>query len=449
MRRKTLFSLLVLLCVLCLVIPSESTKAQEKKEPLKQFFGILIYRTGPFQAGGSGLGGGWEDFMALRNMQGGVNGVMYEWEECETAYNTARGVECYERMKNKMILVHPWSTGITYALIDRATKDHIPIISSGYGRADASDGTVFPYVFTIPTNYWSQNSAKIKFIAMQEGWDGKDMSTIGKYLKGLKIANLHIDVPYGQETKPLLNALSKKYGFKVKHYPVPWPGIDQKAQWMDIVRRFKADWVINRNWGVSCTVPLKEAARLGFPRNRILGVWWCGSEEDVLPAGPAAKGYYSANFHGVGRNFPIIQQIIDKVYGAMKGNISFTRVGTVYYNRGVITGIINEEAMRLAHKKFGVKVLTGEEMQWALEHLNITEERIKEIGAEGLMPPIRTTCADHEGGGWVRFQQWDGQKWVPIGTWVSPMKDFVWERIKKSAAKYAKEKGITPRKCKE
>jgi len=133
----------------------------------------------------------------------------------------------------------------------------------------------------------------------------------------------------------------------------------------------------------------------------------------------------------------------------MKGNISFTRVGTVYYNRGVITGIINEEAMRLAHKKFGVKVLTGEEMQWALEHLNITEERIKEIGAEGLMPPIRTTCADHEGGGWVRFQQWDGQKWVPIGTWVSPMKDFVWERIKKSAAKYAKEKGITPRKCKE
>ena len=439
MRHRFTSVILSLLLVFSLGMFTRHSEASEKQEPLKQFFGILIYRTGPFAAGGSGLGGGWEDFMALRNLQGGVNGVMYEWEECETAYNTARGVECYERMKDRMILVHPFSTGITYALIDRATKDHIPVISSGYGRADAADGSIFPYVFTIPTNYWSQNSAKIKFIASKMG--GMDK------LKGLKIANLHIDIPYGQETKPLLDALSKKYGFKIRHFPVPWPGIDQKAQWMDIVRRYKADWVINRNWGVSCTVPLKEAARLGFPRDRIVGVWWCGSEEDVLPAGPAAKGYYSANFHGVGKDFPLIQEIVDKVYGAMKGNISFTRVGSVYYNRGVITGIINEEAMRLAHKKYGVKVLNGEEIQWALENLSITEERIREIGAEGLMPPIKTTCADHEGGGPVRFQQWDGEKWIAVGTWISPIRDLVWERIKASAAKYAREKGITPRDC--
>jgi branched-chain amino acid transport system substrate-binding protein len=101
---------------------------------------------------------------------------------------------------------------------------------------------------------------------------------------------------------------------------------------MDIVRRYKADWVINRNWGVSCTVPLKEAARLGFPSDRILGVWWCGSKEDVLPAGDAAKGYITANWHGVGKDFPLIQEIIDKVYGTMKGHIAFTRVGSVYWN---------------------------------------------------------------------------------------------------------------------
>ena len=438
MVRKFFLIMIPMVLMICLVIGLGQSIAAEKEGPT-QFVGILIYRTGPFAAGGSGFGSGWDDFMELRNMQGGVDGIKYKWEECETAYNTARGVECYERLKDRMSYVQPFSTGITYALIDRATKDKIPVHSMGYGRADASDGTVFPYVFTTPTNYWSQNSAKNKFI-------GKQMGGMDK-LKGLKIANLHIDVPYGQETKPMLDALAKKYGFTVKHFPVPWPGIDQKAQWMDIVRRFKADWVINRNWGVSCTVPLKEAARLGFPRDRILGVWWCGSEEDVLPAGPAAKGYYSANFHGSGRDFPLIKEIIDKVYGKMKGHISFTRVGYVYWSRGIYGGVIYEEAMRTAHKKFGNKVLTGEEMQYGMEHLNITAERIKALGLEGFMAPVKNSCTNHEGGNVVLFQQWDGEKWVPAGS-ETPMTDFVWKRIKESAAKYAKEKGITPRDCK-
>jgi branched-chain amino acid transport system substrate-binding protein len=435
MGRKMMFRLFALVLLSCLVLPGQAPAADEKT----QFFPVLAYRTGPFAAGGSGFSSGLEDFMELRNLQGGVNGIKYSWEECETAYNTARGIECYDRLKKDAVLVHPLSTGITYALIPKGTEDHIVIFSSGYGRADASDGRVFPWVFTSPTNYWSQNSAKIKFI-------GEKMGGMDK-LKGLKIANLHIDVPYGQETKPILDALAEKYGFEVKHFPVPWPGIDQKAQWMDIVRRYKADWVINRNWGVSCTVPLKEAARLRFPADHILGVWWCGSEEDVLPAGPAAKGYYSANWHGVGKDFPLIQEIVDKVYGAMKGHISFTRVGSVFYNRGVWAGVVNEEAILTAHKKFGVKVLTGDEIRWGMENLNITAERIKELGLEGFMSPIKTSCENHEGGDLVLFQQWDGEKWVSAGT-QTPMHDFVRPLIEESAAKYAKEQGITPRECK-
>ncbi len=435
MYRKIIFTIFALVLVAGFVMLPGQAMAEEKT----QFVGILAYRTGPFAAGGSGFSSGMEDLMQLMNMEGGMNGINYKWEECETAYNTARGVECYNRFKDRNAFVHPLSTGITYAVIPKAPKDKIVVISSGYGRADASDGRVFPWVFTTPTNYWSQNTAKIKWIAKQEG--GMDK------LKGLKIANLHIDVPYGQETKFILNAMAEKYGFTVRHFPVPWPGIDQKAQWMDIARRFKADWVINRNWGVSCTVPLKEAARLNFPREKILGVWWCGAEEDVLPAGKAAIGYRTTNFHGVGKDFPIIQRIIDKVYGAMKGNISFTRVGSVYWNRGVVAGIMNHEAILTAQKKFGSKVLTGEEMRWGMEHLNITEERIKEIGAEGLMQPMRNTCKDHEGGGLVFFQRWDGKKWVMTGEVITPMKEFVREKIEQSAAKYAKEKGITPLDC--
>jgi branched-chain amino acid transport system substrate-binding protein len=416
------------------------TPAVEVKDN-EQFIPLLIYRTGPYAPGGSGLGGGYEDYMTLVNERdGGINGVKLVFEECETAYNTDRGVECYERLKNQgkfgAPVFHPWSTGITYALIERATKDKIPLISLGYGRTDATDGAVFPYVFPLITNYWSQNTAKIHYIAEQEGGFQK--------LKGKKIVNLHLKVPYGQETIPILDALAKEYSFEVTHLPVPPPGIDQKALWLQI-KKIEPDWVINRNWGVSCTVPLREAARIGFPREKILGVWWCGSEEDVIPAGESAKGYKTANFHGVGTNFPVIQEILEVVYGQGKGNISPTRVGTVYYNRGVIHGIVTTEAIRVAHTKFGNRPIGGQEMQWALENLNITQARLKELGAEGLMSPLKTSWQDHEGGGLVRIQQWDGSKWVSVSDWIEPDFKLVHEKITASAAQYAKEKGITPR----
>lgn len=417
---------------------------EEASDPTKeQFIPILIYRTGPFAAGGSGIMGGFMDYLTLVNeREGGVNGIKLTWEECETAYKTERGVECYERLKNKGLkgatVVHPLSTGITYALIERATKDKIPIVSLGYGRTDASDGRVFPYVFPLITNYWNQTTAKLKFIAERMG--GMDE------IEGMKVANLHLDHPYGRETRFIWDKLAEKYGFEVQHFPVPWPGIDQKSLWLQI-RQYQPDWVINRNWGVSCTVPLREAARIGFPRDHIIGVWWCGSEEDVVPAAKAAEGYITANFHSAGRDIPVIQDIFEHVYGKMLGNVSSTRVGSVYYNRGVIFGLVTVEAIRVAHAKYGIEVISGEQMQWALEHLDITAERIKQLGAEGLLSPFKTSCLDHEGGGGVRFQQWDGEKWSMITDWIEPMHDMVRSEVEASAAKYAEEIGITPRVC--
>lgn len=428
---------------LCLAATAWAQQPPASDPAKEQFVPILIYRTGPYAAGGSGIMGGFMDYMALLNERdGGINGIKLTWEECETAYNNDRGVECYERLKAKGAkgapVMNPLSTGITYALIDRATNDKIPIMSLGYGRTDASDGRVFPYVFPLITNYWNQTSAKVRYLAQLAGGEDK--------LKGKKIVNLHLNVPYGKETIPIWDKLAEKFGFDVKHLAVPPPGLDQKSLWLQI-REFNPDWVVNRNYGVSCTEPLREAARMGFPRDKILGVWWCGSEEDVLPAGKAAKGYMTTNFHGVGKDFAVIEEIIDKVYGSGKGHLSVTRAGSVYYNRGVIHGIIVTEAIRLAQKQFGVAPIGGEQMQWALEHLDITTARIKELGAEKLMFPLKTSCTDHEGGGAVLVQQWDGEKWVAISDWIQPYSDLVRAEIEKSAAQYAKEKGVTLRAC--
>ena len=142
---------------------------------------------------------------------------------------------------------------------------------------------------------------------------------------------------------------------------------------------------------------------------------------------------------------PVIEEILDVVHGAGKGNISPQRVGTIYYNRGVIAAIITVEAIRTAQGKFGKKPLTGEQVRWGIENLNITNARIKELGAKGLMVPLKVSCRDHEGGGAVKFQQWTGTKWKVITDWIQPDRKLLRPLIEASAAKYAKEKGITPR----
>jgi branched-chain amino acid transport system substrate-binding protein len=411
----------------------------------EQFLPMLSYRVGPYAAGGSGFYGGYIDYLDMLNRRdGGINGVKLTWEECETEYQNDRGVECYERLKKKgptgATVVTPLSTGITYALIDRAAADKVPIISMGYGRTDASDGRVFPYIFPLVTNYWSQNTAKIKFIGQREG--GMDR------LKGKKIVNLYHGSAYGKETIGVLDLQAKKYGFTVTHIEVPHPGSEQQSQWLQI-RQINPDWVILRGWGVMNPTALRTAQRTGFPANKIVGVWWSGAEEDVLPAGEAAKGYISAAFHPSGTEFPVIQDILKHVYGAgKKGAVDDTkRIGQQYYNRGVIQGILSAEAIRTAQQRFGRKPLTGEQVRWGIENLRLDEARLKQLGASNLLQPMSVSCLDHEGGGAVKFQQWDGTKWTVISDWIASDQSIVRPEIEKSAAQYAKEKNISPRDC--
>jgi branched-chain amino acid transport system substrate-binding protein len=410
----------------------------------EQFIPMNGYWVGPYAPGGSGIFGGFIDYINMLNARdGGVNGVKLTNEKCETEYNNARGVECYERQKTKgptgATVIHPLSTGITYSLIDKVTADKIPMISLGYGRTDASDGRVFPYVFPLITNYWSQNTAKIKFIGAKEG--GMDK------LKGKKIVNIYHDSAYGKETIPVLDAQASKYGFTVTHIAVPHPGNEQSAQWLQI-RQIKPDWVILRGWGVMNPTALKAASRVGFPRDHIIGVWWSGAEEDTIPAGDAAKGYIAAGFNVAGRNFPVIAEIQKYLYAKGKGEMEdWSRIGSIYYNRGVVHGIVTVEAIRKAQEKYGKKPLTGEQIRWGIENLQISEARLKELGAANFMQPLKVTCADHEGGGAVKFQQWDGNQWKIITDWIQPDKELVRGMIEQSAAAYAKEKNITPRDC--
>ncbi|HWW69138.1 MAG TPA: ABC transporter substrate-binding protein [Duganella sp.] len=406
----------------------------------EQYVALPSYRVGPYAAGGSGFYGGIIDYFNLVNLSGGVNGVKISWEECETEYNPSRGVECYERLKTKnggATLVEPLSTGVAYGVLDRLPTDKIPMTMIGYGRSDAANGKVFPYVFPLITSYWNQAAGMIKYLGDKNG--GMDK------LKGKKIVHLYHDSAFGKEPLPVLEALSKQYGFELIKIPVTPPGTEQQSQWLQI-RQAKPDHVILWGWGSMNAVAIKTAQRNGFPREKMLGVWWAGSEEDTVPAGDAAKNYSAMTFNTPG-SYPVMDEIGKKLYEAGKGNLADrNRIGSVYHMRGVSAAILWVEAMRTAQEKFGKgKAVTGEQMRWGLEHLNVDEARQKAIGALGMLPVVKTSCDDHEGSGAVKVQQWDGKKWNAITpNWVVGDKALTRKLLDESSAAYAAEKKITP-----
>lgn len=403
----------------------------------EQYFPLQSYRVGPYAAGGTGFFGGTIDYFNLINTRdGGVNGVKLSWNECETQYEVERGVECYERLKNHPNIAawNPLSVGIAYAMIDRITQDRVPLITINHGRTDSTDGRVFPYVFPLLLNPYSETSGIINYIAAKEGGEGK--------LKGKKIVVLYHGSPYGKETIPIYELLSKKFGFQVEQIEVPHPGNEQQAQWLTI-RRIRPDYVVLRGWGVMNPVALKSAQKTGFPADHIIGNVWSNSEEDVIPAGDAAIGYTAITTQASGAEYPVLQEIVKTLYDNGKGNLEDKkRIGSVYHNLGIVNGILNVEAVRTAQEKFGKRTLTGDEVRWGFEHLRLDEKRVEQLGAKGLFHSIDVTWDNHEGDGLVTFQQWDGKKWKVVSDWIAPDWKLLRPIIEKSSEAYAKEKGL-------
>ena len=191
----------------------------------------------------------------------------------------------------------------------------------------------------------------------------------------------------------------------------------------------------------------KEAARVGFPRDKIVGPHPTCSDQDMLAAGEAAIGFICALWWSTGTHFPRIQDVLTYVYGRGKGAGPERDVGTQRWILGMLRGLLATEGIRTAMRQFGNQPLTGAQVQWGLEHLSLTAASLNALGAEGLLSPFTLSCRDHEGGGGVKFQQWDGTQWRVITDWIPTDQALVRPLVEASAAKYAQDKGITPRDC--
>ena len=400
-------------------------------------FPSLSYRTGPYAAGGIPFADGYADYFTLLNQRdGGIGGVMTSVPECETAYNTERGVECYESTKGMGALVYqPLSTGITYQLIPRATADGIPIHSMGYGRTSAADGTVFSNVFNYPGNYWDSASVMINYLLSQN--EGS--------LEGQKIALLYHNSAYGREPIRTLEVLSEQYGFELLQLAVDHPGQEQGNQWLTI-RREQPDYVLMWGWGVMNQVAVQEAANIRYPMDQFIGNWWSGAEPDVIPAGDAADGYLSLNMNGVG-DMPVFDEIQEYVIDAGLAAGDGSNLGSVLYTRGMYAAMLAAEAVRVAQEMNGVAEIDATMMRDGMENLNITEDMMASWGAPGIGPEFSVSCADHGGTGQGRIQQWNAadQEWVTLTDFIAPDDSVTQPLILEDSAMFAAENNIEPR----
>ncbi len=397
----------------------------------------LSYRTGPYAAGGTPFSDGYQDYFNLLNARdGGIGGETVRIVECETGYNTEKGVECYEATKSEGALIYqPLSTGITYQLIPKTTADEIPIHTMGYGRTSAANGEVFPWVFNYPANYWDAASVMVNYLLEENGGS----------LDGKTIALVYHNSAYGKEPIRTLEALSAEHGFEFTQIAVDHPGQEQKSQWLQI-RRERPDFVLMWGWGVMNQVAVQEASNINFPMENFIGNWWAGAEHDVTPAGAGANGYKSLNMNRIDADLPVFADITSMVHDAGNAAGDGSNIGSVLYTRGMYAAMLAAEAIAKAQEIHGVADVTPAMVRDGMEALEITNARMEELGMAQIGPEFSVSCENHGGSGLGIVQQWDASagNWVALTDYIAPQDAVIDGLIAEDSGAFAAENNITP-----
>jgi branched-chain amino acid transport system substrate-binding protein len=382
-------------------------------------FGFQCDRTGPTATVGTVLCPGYQDYIALINSKGGVEGYKIKVIEIDNEYKVPPAMEAHERFKKEgAVLEGLYGTPQTAALNKKLEEDKILGTSPGFGTASAADGKRYPYTFPIAASYWSQAGAAMAFVKEKLG-----------DLKGKKIAYIFYDNPAGKEPLPILEDLAKSEGFELRTFAVPAPGVEMGAQVLDITGRYKPDFVVAHLFGRSPSVLIKELKGKGYPLSKVVSLVWGSAEADIIAAGgmALAEGYNTIQFAGVGKEFPVLKEIA-AMYKAQGKEPPKEMDSTVYYNRGVLNAAVHVEALRNAIKAKGGAMPTSEDVKKGMES-------IKGVTLGGLMPPLEITATDHEGGGWCQIWTVKGGKLVMVKDWFQGYRPVITKQIAADASK--------------
>ena len=160
-----------------------------------------------------------------------------------------------------------------------------------------------------------------------------------------------------------------------------------------------------------------------------LPIVWGAAEANINGAGgfDVAEGYYCMQFAGVGTDYPVLNEIRDMYKKQGKGAPK-EMASTVFYNRGVLVAALHVEAIRNAVKAKPDGKITGADVKNGFE-------KISNFSLGGLVPPLKITPQDHEGGGLVQIWQVKGGKFEKSTEWIAAYQNVVAKHIKESGAK--------------
>ena len=416
--RKCLIALIAVLFGVAGTLGSAApVSAQSKGEVV---IGLQCDRTGATQIVGTVLCPAYHDYIALVNSKGGVEGRQIKAIEIDHEYKVPPAVESYERHKKEgAVIIGVYGTPHIYALQAKLTEDRIPGTSPGFGSAATADGVRYPYIFPVAATYWSQGTAAVDFVKKQ----------LGGSLRNKKIAYIFYDNPAGREPIAVIEDLAAREGFQLKTFAVPPPGVEMGAQVLDIAQRFRADFVIAHLFGGAPSVSIKEFKRVGYPLRKVVSFVWGAAEANIDGAGgfAVADGYYAMQFAGVGTDYPVLNEIRE-MYKKQGKEPPKGMASTVFYNRGVLIAALHVEAIRHAVKAKPDGKITGADAKAGFE-------KISNFTLGGLVPPLKITALDHEGGGLVQIWQVKDGKFVKATEWFSAYQDVVAKHIKEAGAK--------------
>jgi branched-chain amino acid transport system substrate-binding protein len=202
------------------------------------------------------------------------------------------------------------------------------------------------------------------------------------------------------------------------------------AQVLDITTRYRPDFVIAHLFGKAPAVGLKEFKGKGWPLSKMIGFVWAASEADIIAGGgmAAAEGYYTLQYAGVGKDYPVLKEIQDMYKKEGKEPPKGMDTNSVMYNRGVYQAAVQIEAIRLAIKAKGGQKPSGKDVRDAFE-------KVEKVPVGDLAPPLKITAEDHEGGGWAQVWQVKGGKLVKVTEWKQAYRDVIKKHLAEDAKK--------------
>ncbi|MEM6897136.1 MAG: ABC transporter permease, partial [Pseudomonadota bacterium] len=182
---------------------------------------------------------------------------------------------------------------------------------------------------------------------------------------------------------------------------------------------------------------ITEAVKTKYPMDQFIGVWWSGQDADLRLVGEEGAGYKSISWSFPNPEAPVHGDLETHVVDTGKSLSNPEEMAGVFYNRGLVMSMILAEGIRAAQEEYGTAMIDPGQLRWGLENLDITSERLEELGMTNMVPPFSTSCANHTGhaGGWML--EWDGEKFAKASDLITPNVAEYRELLSASAEEYA------------